>query len=72
MTIIYEKETGEVLYKGSKPVNYEDRKPVYKVTTNPETGDKTKEIVGYTIFYNPEFFATAEVPDTFREKTYNQ
>lgn len=70
MTIIYDKETKEVQFDGAKPLDYSKNEPVYKVTTD-EAGEEVKELLGYTMYYNPEFFATAEVPDTFREHTFN-
>lgn len=58
MTIIYNKKTGEVLSENGKPLNYEDRKPVYEVHLNPETHEKTEEFVGYTMYFDPEIFCT--------------
>lgn len=71
MTIIYSKQTGKVLFNRSKPLDYSKNEPVYNVTTDPETGEESRELLGYTMYYDPEFFATAEVSTSFREHTYN-
>lgn len=70
MTIVYNRETREVLFDGAKPLDYSKRAPVYRVMTNPETGEESRELLGYTMYVNTDVFATAEVQDNFREKFY--
>lgn len=44
------------------------------VTIKKETVKKTipKLVKGHTIYFNPDIFDTAEVPNTFRERYYNE
>lgn len=63
MTIIYNKKTGDVLSENGKPLNYEDCKPIYEVHFNPETQEKTEELIGYTMYFDPEIFGTRVVTD---------
>lgn len=63
MTIIYNKKTGDVLSENGKPLNYEDCKPVYEVHFNPETQEKTEELIGYTMYFDPEIFCTRVITD---------
>ncbi len=68
MIIIYNKETGEVLFDGARPLDYSKREPVYRVTYD-ENNEKHEELIGYKIYFNPEIYDTAEVDNIPKGRT---